>query len=553
MLYHAYEYTHAAITPMRSAAKVSMRMLREPINPFAESLPARTSAAMLEMFISATKRYGKPEFGVDTVEIDGTPVAVAEEIVLEKPFCNLLHFRREGMARRKQPAVLIVAPMSGHFATLLRGTVKAMLVDHDVFVTDWIDARDVPLSEGRFGLDDYIDYVREFCGVLHATRGERPAVMAVCQPGVPVLAAAALMAEDKAPERPASIVLMGSPIDTTRNPTEPNVLATTRPLSWFEKNVIVTVPFPNMGFLRRVYPGFLQLSGFMQMNLDRHVDAHVKQFQHLVEGDGESADAHTAFYDEYRSVMDMTAEFYLETIETVFQKHSLPRGVMMYRGEREVRPEAITDIALMTVEGEKDDITGRGQTAAAHVLSPDLPGALKFHWEQPGVGHYGVFNGSRFRDSIRPRIVGFLAENRDGALAASLNHPAPVEPVEAAAEAAPAKVETPPSAPAVAAVKATPAPVETTQAAAARVTPAPKAAPAAAAEEPVKAAQTAPANAARAVAAKPTRRRAAKAPAKAATSHLRLVNKGETAPATDAPKKTPAAPRRRTQAKPNSA
>ncbi|QIE57983.1 polyhydroxyalkanoate depolymerase [Pikeienuella piscinae] len=412
MLYHAYEYTHAAVSPLRNAAKMSMRMLRNPFNPFAPTLPARTTAAMLEMFISATKRYSKPEFDIDTVEVDGEPVAVVEEKVVEKPFCNLVRFRREGAERRNDSAVLIVAPMSGHFATLLRGTVRAMLPGHDVYITDWIDARDVPMSDGRFGLDEYIDYVREFCGVLHTATGERPAVMAVCQPGVPVLAAAALMAEDDAPDRPASIILMGSPIDTRRNPQEPNLLATTHPLSWFEKNVIVTVPFPNPGFLRRVYPGFMQLTGFMQMNLDRHVDAHMKQFQHLVVGDGESAEAHTAFYDEYLAVMDMTAEFYLETIETVFQEHSLPRGLMTYRDERLVKPELITDIALMTVEGEKDDITGRGQTAAAHALCPDLPGAKKFHWEQKGVGHYGVFNGSRFRTNIQPKIADFIAENR---------------------------------------------------------------------------------------------------------------------------------------------
>lgn len=413
MLYHAYEYTHAAVSPLRSGAKMSMRMLRDPFNPFAPSLPARTTAAMLEMFVSATKRYGKPEFGIDAVEIDGEPVPVVEEKVIEKPFCNLVRFRREGAARENDPAVLIVAPMSGHFATLLRGTVQAMLPDHDVYVTDWLDARDVPMSDGRFGLDEYIDYVREFCGALHTATGERPAVMAVCQPGVPVMAVAALMAEDDAPDRPASITLMGSPIDTRRCPQEPNVLATSHPLSWFEKNVIVTVPFPNPGFLRRVYPGFMQLSGFMQMNYDRHLDAHVKQYRHLVEGDGDSAEAHTAFYDEYLAVMDMTAEFYLETIETVFQNHSLPRGLMTYRDDRRVKPELITDIALMTVEGEKDDITGRGQTAAAHGLCPDLPDAKKLHWEQKGVGHYGVFNGSRFRAHIQPRIADFIAANRE--------------------------------------------------------------------------------------------------------------------------------------------
>lgn len=414
MLYHAYEMTHAAISPMRTAAKMTVRALRDPFNPFAETLPARTAAASFEMFISATKRYGKPEFGIKETMIDGERAEIIEEVVVEKPFGSLLHFRRRGAVDRNDPAVLIVAPMSGHFATLLRGTVEAMLPSHEVYITDWHDARDVPLSEGRFGLDDYIDYVSAFCAVLHTIRGERPAVMAVCQPGVPVLAAASLMAEDGEEHRPSSITLMGSPIDTTRSPTEPNVLATTRPLSWFEKNVILTVPFPNAGFMRRVYPGFLQLSGFMSMNLDRHVGAHMDHFQHLIEGDGDSVEAHRDFYDEYLAVMDMTAEFYLETIETVFQEHRLPRGTMTYRGDRKVRPEAITDIALMTVEGEKDDITGRGQTAAAHALCANIPGEKKFHWEQEKVGHYGVFNGSRFRKFIQPRIAGFIADNRLG-------------------------------------------------------------------------------------------------------------------------------------------
>lgn len=423
MLYHFYEYTHAAISPLRNAAKMNLRVLRQPFNPFSSTLPARTMAASIDMFLSATARYGKPDFAITSVEIDGKARKVTEENTVEKPFCNLLHFKREGMSKSTDPAVLIVAPMSGHFATLLRGTVEAMLPTHDVYITDWIDARDVPLSEGRFGLDDYIDYVREFCATLYKLKSERPAVMAVCQPGVPVLAAASLMAEDFEPHRPSSVTLMGSPIDTTRSPTEPNVLATTRPLSWFKDNVIVTVPFPNMGFMRRVYPGFLQLSGFVSMNLDRHVEAHQDHFQHLIEGDGDSVEAHRSFYDEYMAVMDMTEDFYLETIEVVFQKHSLPRGEMMYRGDRPVRPSKIEDIALMTVEGEKDDITGRGQTAAAHGLCTNLPGSKKFHWEQPGVGHYGIFNGSRFRTNIQPKIADFMAEHRDGAQAAK---PAPV-------------------------------------------------------------------------------------------------------------------------------
>ena len=412
MLYHAYELTHAAIAPARSAAKLGIRTLRNPFNPFANTLPARTTAAAFEMFVSATHRYGKPDWEIEETEVGGQTSAIVIEAVDERPFCDLIHFRRDDVVGRKDAPVLIVAPMSGHFSTLLRGTVEAMLPEHEVYMTDWIDARDVPLSEGRFGLDDYIDYVRGFCELLHKIHGERVNVMAVCQPGVPVLAATALMAEDDDPFRPASVVLMGSPIDTTRSPTEPNVLATTRPLSWFEKNVIVTVPWPNMGFMRRVYPGFLQLSGFMSMNLDRHVDAHVQQFNHLVRGDGDSAAAHRSFYDEYLAVMDLTAEFYLETIETVFQKHSLPRGEMTYRDERLIRPAAITDIGLMTVEGEKDDITGRGQTSAALGLCENLPGEFKMHWEQERVGHYGVFNGSRWRTSIQPRVAEFIADRR---------------------------------------------------------------------------------------------------------------------------------------------
>lgn len=412
-LYHAYEMSHAAIHPWRTATKMGMQTLRNPFNPFSHTPVAKQTAAAMEMFLSATKRYGKPDFDITEVEVDGVAVPVVEETMIEMPFGNLVHFRRdhEMFEGRKDAKVLIVAPMSGHFATLLRGTVTAMLKEHDVYITDWIDARDIPLSEGQFDLSDYMDYVRGFCEHL-GKNGERCHVLAVCQPGVPVLAATALMAEDKAPWRPASVTLMGSPIDTRQAPTEVNELATTRPLSWFEKNVIVTVPWPNMGFMRRVYPGFLQLSGFMQMNLDRHVDAHVQQFNHLVRGDGESAAEHTAFYDEYLAVMDMTAEFYLETIEVVFQTHALPEGKMLYRGERLVKPEAITDIALMTVEGEKDDITGRGQTQAAHDLCTKLPKAKHQHYEQAEVGHYGVFNGSRWRKFIQPKVAEFMAANR---------------------------------------------------------------------------------------------------------------------------------------------
>lgn len=412
MLYHAYEYTHAAMGPMRTMARASSQALRNPYNPLSMSYPARATAAACEMFVNATRRYGKPEFGIEETEVTGEVVAVTEEVVVAKPFCNLIHFRRHGAVAeaRNDPKLLIVAPMSGHFATLLRGTIEAMLPEHDVYVTDWIDARNVPLAEGAFDLADYTDYVMDFCRAL-AKDGERASVMAVCQPGVPVLVAASLMAEANDPARPSSVTLMGSPIDTRINQTEPCKLAQSKPLSWFEKNVVVVVPWPNQGFLRRVYPGFLQLSGFMSMNLDRHVDAHMDQFRHLVEGDGDSAAAHRAFYDEYLSVMDLTAEFYLQTVEAVFQKHLIPEGKYCHR-DHLVKPETVKDIALMTVEGEKDDITGRGQTKAAQDLCCNLPDEKRLHYVQEKVGHYGVFNGGRFRRSIQPKIRDFVRAQR---------------------------------------------------------------------------------------------------------------------------------------------
>ncbi|MEL6198433.1 MAG: polyhydroxyalkanoate depolymerase, partial [Pseudomonadota bacterium] len=389
MLYHAYEMTHAAIGPLRTAARLYSQALRSPFFPFSQTLAARSYAAAFEMFVDATRRYGKPEFGIDETEISGETVPVEIEIAAEKPFCNLLHFRRKtALAHvRNDPKLLIVAPLSGHFATLLRGTVEAMLPEHDVYITDWIDARDVAISDGRFDLSSYVEYISEFTRLL-ADDGERVSVMAVCQPGVPCLVSAALMSEDNDPARPSSVILMGSPIDTRISPTEPTRLAEEKPMSWFEKNVIVTVPWPNQGFLRRVYPGFLQLSGFMQMNLDRHLDAHVDQFRNLVRGDGDSAAAHSKFYDEYLAVMDLTAEFYLETVEKVFKRHDLPKGTMIVSNRR-VNLEAVRDVAVMTVEGEKDDITGRGQTEAAHGLLTHLDEERKFHWTQPKVGHYG--------------------------------------------------------------------------------------------------------------------------------------------------------------------
>ncbi|MEM9044026.1 MAG: polyhydroxyalkanoate depolymerase [Pseudomonadota bacterium] len=410
MLYHAYEFTHAAISPMRQAARMGRDALQSPFNPLSGSLGARATAAAFEMFVSATKRYGKPDFGIDEVRVGNQVCGVVEETVLEKPFGDLVQFRRLGAEDRNDPKVLIVAPMSGHFATLLRGTVKAMLPEHDVYITDWRDARDIPVASGGFDLEDYADYIMEFVQEI-ASSGERPAVMAVCQPGVPCLAAATLMSEDNDPARPSALILMGSPIDTRVNMTEPCKLAASRPLSWFEKNVVATVPWPNPGFLRRVYPGFLQLSGFMSMNLDRHMDAHIDQFNNLVKGDGDSADAHRKFYDEYMAVMDLTAEFYLQTIERVFQKHHFPLGCYMH-GDRQVDPKKITDIGLMTIEGENDDITGRGQTEAAQGLCLNIPSVDRVHYVQADVGHYGVFNGSRFRKHIQPKIRDFIRSRR---------------------------------------------------------------------------------------------------------------------------------------------
>jgi poly(3-hydroxybutyrate) depolymerase len=409
MLYHLYELNHAMIAPMRAFAKWGEAALTDKSNPFAETVWAKNTVAAFDLFESLTRRYGKPAFDLDTTEIAGREVGVTEKVVWEKPFCQLLHFERDlsGFSnRRKDPTLLIVAPLSGHYATLLRGTVEALLPTHNIYITDWTDARTVPLSEGGFALDDYISYLIEIAHFL----GPAFHTLAVCQPSVPVLAAAGIMAAEKDPNRPLSMTLMGGPIDTRIAPTEVNELATKRGIEWFERNVIMTVPFPNPGAFRRVYPGFLQLGGFMAMNLDRHVSAHKDYFNHLVEGDGDNAAKHREFYDEYLSVMDMEADYYLQTVERVFCEHHLPRGLFTYK-DAVVDLSAIDDIALMTVEGEKDDISGVGQTRAAHTLCTSLPDAKRMHWEQPGVGHYGVFNGSRWRKEIAPKITKFIKAN----------------------------------------------------------------------------------------------------------------------------------------------
>ncbi len=411
MLYTAYEMTHAALRPYRNLSSATRHMLQAPGNPLSLLPASRAVAAACEVFEGITKRYGKPEFGIDDVTVGNTTVPVVEQVEMELPFGNLLHFVREPAALPKSqenpPKALLVAPMSGHYATLLRGTVRAMLRDHDVYITDWTDAREVPLIAGKFALDDYIEYLITFIRAI----GPDVHVVAVCQPGPAALAAAAIMAEDGDPLIPASLTLMGSPIDTRKSPTTPNELATSQPLDWFESNVIYNVPFGYPGYMRRVYPGFMQLTGFMTMNLERHFEAHVKLYDNLVKGDGDSVDQHRKFYDEYLSVMDMTAEFYLDTIKRVFQDHDLPDGNFSWRG-RKVDPAAITKTALMTVEGENDDIAGIGQTQAAHALCVNVPQEMQTDWVQPSVGHYGVFNGRRWRDEIQPRISAFTHANR---------------------------------------------------------------------------------------------------------------------------------------------
>ncbi|MET3662565.1 polyhydroxyalkanoate depolymerase [Aquamicrobium ahrensii] len=408
MFYQLYELNHAALQPARAFADAMRSFYSNPLNPFSGTLVGRSVAATAELFERTTRHYGKPEFGLYETKVDWATVDVAEKVVWARPFCNLLRFERDLPAqRRPDPKLLIVAPMSGHYATLLRGTVETMMPHADVYVTDWIDARMVPVGEGGFDLDDYIDYVVEMLRFL----GPDTHVMAVCQPSVPVLAAVAVMEQRGDPLAPASMTLMGGPIDTRRSPTAVNVLAEEKGLDWFRDNVVMDVPWPAPGFGRKVYPGFLQLSGFMSMNLDRHIIAHKDFFMHLVKNDGDSAEKHRDFYDEYLAVMDLTAEFYLQTVDAVFIRHALPKGELLHRGEP-VDPGAIRNVALFTVEGENDDISGLGQTQAAHDLCVNLPAAKRAHYMQPRVGHYGVFNGSRFRSEIAPRIVDFIASNR---------------------------------------------------------------------------------------------------------------------------------------------
>ena len=409
MLYDAYEVQRSFLAGASKLAGMSAGWLNNPANPVAYASGSPLIAAALDVFAHAAAPRGKPEFGLHQTVVKGRKVKVHEEILVREPFGQLKRFVRAGMAD-KDPPLLIVAPMSGHYATLLRGTVERMLPKHDVYITDWRDAKSVPLTEGTFDLDDYIDYLIEFMEAIGELRGERPHVLAVCQPSVPAYAATALMNSTRNRWRPKTLTMMGGPVDSREAPTAVNTLATERPLGWFQKNAVATVPLYYPGAGRKVYPGFLQLAGFMTMNLGSHLVSHWEMFKHLVEGDEESATSTQKFYDEYRSVADMTAEFYLQTVDVVFQRHLLPKGQLMHRGNK-VDPKAIKDTALLAIEGERDDISGIGQTKAALDISSGVPHAKKKYFMAKGVDHYGIFNGRKWRDKIAPVVEDWIAKN----------------------------------------------------------------------------------------------------------------------------------------------
>jgi poly(3-hydroxybutyrate) depolymerase len=410
MLYQLHEIQRSMMSPFLQWAEASASMLTNPVSPFAHTPFAQRIAAGYELMYRLGKQYDKPEFGIEATEIAGKSVAICEEIAIQKPFCQLLHFRKDLPKKHlnslRQPTVLIVAPLSGHHATLLRDTVRALLPDHDVYITDWVDARMVPLSEGPFHLHDYIYYVQEFIRDL----GPDVHVISVCQPTVPVLAAISLMASNNDPKLPKTMTMMGGPIDPRKSPTKVNDLAQEKPYAWFENTVIYGVPPSYPGFGRKVYPGFLQHAGFIAMNPGRHAESHHDFYNHLVAGDGDSAEAHRQFYDEYNAVLDMSAEYYLDTIKTVFQEYALPKGTWNVGGQL-VRPQDIKTVALLTVEGELDDISGAGQTQAAHDLCSGIPQDMKQDFVAPGCGHYGIFSGRRWREIICPVVSSFIRQH----------------------------------------------------------------------------------------------------------------------------------------------
>jgi poly(3-hydroxybutyrate) depolymerase len=457
MLYQIYETQRSIMEPFADLAEVTAKLFSNPMSPLGQLPMAQRISAGYDLLHRLGKDYEKPTFGIPTVNVDGVEVAIYERVEIDKPFCELRRFKRFSddtatLAKLKsQPVVLIVAPLSGHYATLLRDTVKTMLKDHKVYITDWKNARLVPLSEGEFHLDDYINYVQEFIRYLQKNYGNCH-VMSVCQPTVPVLAAVSLMAS-RGETTPLSMTMMGGPIDATKSPTAVNNLATQRSHSWFENNVIYRVPdkFPGAG--RRVYPGFLQHTGFVAMNPDRHASSHYDYFRDLIKGDNESAEAHRKFYDEYNAVLDMDADYYLETINTVFQEFKLVNGTWDVKGvngkTERVKPQDIKTSGLLTVEGELDDISGSGQTAAAHELCTGIPKTHQMHYEAKGAGHYGIFSGRRWREMVYPVVKSFILAHQPAKATDAAT--TSLAPVASPAKPAPAKTAR--------AKKAVPAPV----------------------------------------------------------------------------------------------
>ncbi|TWI65533.1 poly(3-hydroxybutyrate) depolymerase [Pseudoduganella lurida] len=410
MLYQLHEMQRTFLNPLMQWAEASSKLFSNPVSPFAHTPFSQRIAAGYELLYRLGKDYEKPAFGIDNVTVKGKPVSIIEHVAVNKAFCNLIHFRKDLSDNERdalaQPVVLLVAPLSGHHATLLRDTVRGLLPEHDVYITDWTDARMVPLSEGAFHLDDYIYYVQDFIRHL----GPDVHVISVCQPTVPVLAAIALMATNKDAKLPKSMTMMGGPIDPTKSPTAVNNLAVEKPFSWFENTVIYPVPPNYPGFGRKVYPGFLQHAGFIAMNPGRHAQSHREFYMHLVRGDDEPAESHRKFYDEYNAVLDMPAEYYLDTIKTVFQEHRLPKGTWEVGGQL-VRPQDITNVALLTIEGELDDISGAGQTQAAHELCTGIPADMQEDYVVPQAGHYGIFSGRRWRELVCPKITAFIQQH----------------------------------------------------------------------------------------------------------------------------------------------
>ena len=414
MLYHLREAQRAVLKPISSWADSVSQLYTNPYSPLAYTPFANRVSAGLELLHRLGKEYEKPDFEIDETTIDGQPVSVVERIEIARPFCRLIKFERllpAGLRKRQSdPTVLVFAPLSGHHATLLRDTVRALLPHHNVFVTDWVDARMVPISEGPFHLDDYVGYAIDFIRHL----GPKVHLISVCQPTVPVLAAVSIMAELRDPHLPLSMTMMGGPIDTRRSPTEVNALAQRRSFVWFERNLIYRVPGRYPGAGRQVYPGFLQHAGFVAMNPDRHLNSHWDFYLNLVRGDMEDAEGHRRFYDEYNAVLDLPAEYYLETIRTVFQQHALPLGKwdVLFEGQTfRVDPSAIQSVALFTIEGELDDISGSGQTQAAHDLCTRIPREWQRHLTVEGAGHYGIFSGRRWRERICPEVRAFIVEH----------------------------------------------------------------------------------------------------------------------------------------------